>query len=412
MDKKKVIVTGLGVVSPLGNDVDTFWNNIKAGTCGIGLITKFDTERLAVKVAAEVKDFDITKYMPAKDARRLGEFSQYAVAAATDAWQDSGLAGADVDPVRVGVVLGVGVGGKEVDQLAYKELFDRGPSRLGPMTIPKIIANEAPGNVSIALNARGPVLTVVTACSASTDAIGVALDMIRAGRADVVIAGGSEAAITEYCVGGFQAMHALSRDPDPKTACRPFDKDRNGFIMAEGAAILIMESEEFAKKRGAKNYGEVAGYGAGGDAYHVCAPDPEASGIINAEKMAIADAGVAPEDVDYINAHGTSTGLNDPMETKAAKAVFGEHAYKLKMSSTKSMTGHLLGATGALEAIVCLLAMRDKIYPPTINYNTPDPECDLDCVPNKAVPGDIKVSMSNTLGFGGHNSSLIFKAAE
>lgn len=412
MAKKHIVVTGLGVVSPLGNSVDTFWANIKAGVCGIGPLTKFNPERLNVKVAAEVKDFDITKYMPLKDSRRLGLFSQYAVAAAVDAWEDAGLTDAGCDPARVGVILGVGVGGKDADEEGYKTLFDRGPARLGPMVIPKIIPNECAGNVSIALNAKGPVLAVVTACSASTDAIGVALDMIRAGRADVVIAGGTEAAITEYCVGGFQAMHALSLNPDPATACRPFDKDRNGFVMGEGSAILIMESEEHAKSRGAKIYGEVAGYGAGADAYHVCAPDPEAVGIILAEKMAIADAGIAPSEVDYINAHGTSTGLNDPMETKAAKAVFGEHAYKLKMSSSKSMTGHLLGATGALEAMICLLAMRDSFYPPTINYNTPDPDCDLDYVPNQGVSGSIKVSMSNTLGFGGHNSSLILKAVQ
>ncbi len=429
MEKKRVVVTGLGCITPLGNDVKSFWEGIRAGRCGINTITRFDTSRLNVKVAGEVKDFDVSKYIDPKEAKRLALFAQYAVSAAKQAWVDAGYAtvpeateecpapwrcvGSEpsekIAPERVGCVLGVGIGGKEVDAPSYKTLFEKGPRRLSPMTIPMLIANEGPGNVSIYLKAKGPVLTVSTACSASTDAIGVAMDMIRAGRADVVIAGGAESTIEEYCIGGFQAMHALSTNPDPMTACRPFDKDRNGFIMSEGAAILILESEEHAKARGAKIYGEVAGYGAGGDAHHVCAPDPEASGIIHAEKMAIADAGIRPEDVQYINAHGTSTGLNDPMETRAAKIVFGDHARELKMSSTKSMTGHLLGATGALEAMTCLLAIGDNFYPPTINYHTPDPECDLDCVPNVGVSAPLDVAMTNTLGFGGHNSSLILR---
>ena len=429
MEKKRVVVTGLGCITPLGNDVKSFWEGIRAGRCGINTITRFDTSRLNVKVAGEVKDFDVSKYIDPKEAKRLALFAQYAVSAAKQAWVDAGYAtvpeateecpapwrcvgsepSAKIAPERVGCVLGVGIGGKEVDAPSYKTLFEKGPRRLSPMTIPMLIANEGPGNVSIYLKAKGPVLTVSTACSASTDAIGVAMDMIRAGRADVVIAGGAESTIEEYCIGGFQAMHALSTNPDPMTACRPFDKDRNGFIMSEGAAILILESEEHAKARGAKIYGEVAGYGAGGDAHHVCAPDPEASGIIHAEKMAIADAGIRPEDVQYINAHGTSTGLNDPMETRAAKIVFGDHARKLKMSSTKSMTGHLLGATGALEAMTCLLAIGDNFYPPTINYHTPDPECDLDCVPNVGISAPLDVAMTNTLGFGGHNSSLILR---
>ena len=429
MDKKKVVVTGLGCVTPLGNDVKTFWEGIRAGRCGINTITRFDTSRLNVKVAGEVKDFDVARYIDPREAKRLALFAQYAVAAAKQAWVDAGFATVEpateenpnhwqkvgtepaigADPARVGCILGVGIGGKEVDSAGYKTLFEKGPRRLSPMTIPMLIANEGPGNVSIYLKAKGPVLTVSTACSASTDAIGVAMDMIRAGRADVIIAGGTESTIEEYCVGGFQAMHALSTNPDPLTACRPFDKDRNGFIMSEGAAMLILESEEHAKARGAKIYAELAGYGAGGDAHHVCAPDPEASGIILAEKMAIADAGIRPEDVQYINAHGTSTGLNDPMETRACKAVFGEHAYKLKMSSTKSMTGHLLGATGALEALVCVKAINDNFYPPTINYHTPDPDCDLDVVPNTGVEAPLDIAMTNTLGFGGHNSSLIVR---
>ena len=293
MDKKKVVVTGLGCVTPLGNDVKTYWEGIRAGRCGIKTIERFDTSRLNVKVAGEVRDFDVGQYIDPKEAKRIARFAQYAVAAAKQAWVDAGYAALGegehpwqavgteapkgVDPERVGCILGVGIGGKEVDGPSYKTLFEKGPRRLSPMTIPMLIANEGPGNVSIALKAKGPVLTVSTACSASTDAIGVALDMIRAGRADVMITGGAESTIEEYCIGGFQAMHALSTNPDPLKACRPFDKDRDGFIMSEGAAILILESEEHAKARGAKIYGEVAGYGAGGDAYHIVAPDPAAS---------------------------------------------------------------------------------------------------------------------------------------
>ena len=277
------------------------------------------------------------------------------------------------------------------------------------MTVPQIIANEGAGNVSIAVNAQGPVLTVVTACSSGTDAIGMGLDLIRSGRADIVVAGGTESTITEYCVGGFQAMHALSTNPDPKKACRPFDKERDGFIMGEGAGVVILESEEHAKARGAKVYAELAGYGASGDAYHLVAPHPEAQGAIVAIKAALADAGISPDEVDYVNAHGTSTGLNDPMETKAVKAVFGDHARKLKMSSTKSMTGHLLGAAGAIESVVCTLAVQNDVFPPTINYHTPDPECDLDIVPNQVQRGTVRAAISTSLGFGGHNGVLVFR---
>jgi len=411
MEKTRVVVTGMGVISPIGNTVGEFWKNIQDGVCGIDMITKFDTSRLDVKIAAEVKNFDLAAAgIEGKEARRMALFTQYAVAAAKQAWADSGLAAkTDLDPLRVAVMLGNGIGGKEVDEDAYRVLFDKGPARLSPMTVPKIIANESAGNVSIALNAQGPALTIVTACASGTDAIGAALDMIRAGRADIVVAGGTEATVTEYCVGGFQAMKALSTNLDPKKACRPFDKERDGFVMGEGAGILIMESEAFAKARGAKIYGEIAGYGATGDAYHLTAPHPEALGAINAIRLAMKDSGVPLEMVDYVNAHGTSTPLNDPMETKAVKTVFGDLTRKMKMSSTKSMTGHLLGAAGAIEAVVCLLAIRDSVYPPTINYATPDPECDLDCVPNKAVAGPIRAALSTSLGFGGHNGALVFK---
>ncbi len=412
-NKTKVFVTGLGVISPVGNTVDEMWTNIRNGVSGVGRTTRFDPSRVDAKVAAEVKNFDVSKYgVDPKEGRRMALFTQYALAAAKQAWQDAGLVGATVDNERVSVMLGNGIGGKEVDEEAYHTLFERGPSRLSPMLIPKLIANEAAGNISIALKAKGAAHTIVTACASGTDAIGIAMDMIRAGRADIVIAGGTEATITEYCVGGFCSMKALSTQYNdmPEKACRPFDKERDGFIMGEGAAILILESEAHARARNARVYAEIAGYGATGDAYHVAAPDPEASGAIRAITLALKDAGLAPEQVDYVNAHGTSTPLNDPMETKAVKAVFGGHAYKLKMSSTKSMTGHLLGAAGAIEALICTLAIRDGFYPPTINYTTPDPECDLDNVPNTGVEGPIRAAISTSLGFGGHNGVLVIKA--
>lgn len=408
----KVLVTGVGVISPVGNTVDEMWTSIRNGVSGIGRITKFDPSRVDAKVAAEIKNFDVTKYVELKESRRMALFTQYAVAAAKQAWQDSGLAAGGVEPERVAVMIGNGIGGKEVDEEAYHTLFERGPSRLSPILIPKLIANEAAGNVSIALNAKGAAHTVVTACASGTDAIGIALDMIRAGRADVVIAGGTEATVTEYCVGGFCSMKALSTqyNDEPEKACRPFDAKRDGFIMGEGAAILILESEEHAKARNAHVYSEIAGYGASGDAYHLTAPDPEATGAVRAITLALKDAGVDPNDVDYVNAHGTSTVLNDAMETKAVKAVFGAHAYELKMSSTKSMTGHLLGAAGALEAVICSLALRDGFYPATINQENPDPMCDLNSVPNHGIEAPMRVAVSTSLGFGGHNGVLVIKA--
>ncbi len=410
--KTKVVITGLGVISPVGNTVDEMWTSIRNGVGGIGTTTKFDPSRVNSKVSGEVKNFDVSKYVDPKDARRMALFTQYGVAAAKQAWQDAGLEGSGVDPTRVGVMIGNGIGGKEVDDDGYHVLFNRGPNRLSPMLIPKLIANEAAGNISIALNAQGAVHTLVTACASGTDAIGQAMDMIRAGRADVMVAGGTEATITEYCVGGFCSMKALSTkyNDTPEKACRPFDAGRDGFVMAEGAAIVILESEAHAKARQARMIVEVAGYGASGDAFHLTAPDPEASGAVRAIKMALADAGLALEDVDYVNAHGTSTPLNDPMETKAIKTVFGDYASKLKVSSTKSMTGHMLGAAGAIEAAICALAIRDGFYPPTINYTTPDPACDLYVVPNKGEHGPIRAAISTSLGFGGHNGVLAFKA--
>lgn len=408
----KVVITGLGVISPVGNTIDEMWTNIQNGVSGLCRTTKFDPARVDSKVSGEVKNFDVSKYVDPKEARRMGLFTQYALAAAKQAWQDAGLADGGADPERVAVMVGNGIGGKEVDEEGYHTLFERGPGRLSPMLIPKLIANEAAGNISIALKAKGAAHTVVTACASGTDALGMALDMIRAGRADVIIAGGTEATITEYCVGGFCSMKALSTkyNDTPERACRPFDAGRDGFVMAEGAAMLILETEAHAKAHNARVYAEFAGYGASGDAYHLTAPDPEAAGAVRAIKAALKDAGLGIEDVDYVNAHGTSTPLNDPMETKAIKAVFGEHARRLKVSSTKSMTGHLLGAAGAIEAAICALAIRDGFYPPTINNENPDPECDLDVVPNKGVQGPIRAAISTSLGFGGHNGVIALKA--
>lgn len=410
--KTKVVITGLGVISPVGNTVGEMWDNIRNGVSGIARTTRFDPSRVDSKISGEVKQFDITQYVDPKEARRMALFTQYALAAAKQAWQDAGLADGGADPERVGVFVGNGIGGKEVDDEAYQVLFNRGPGRLSPILIPKLIANEAAGNISIALKAQAAVHTLVTACASGTDALGVAMDMIRAGRADVMIAGGTEATVTEYCVGGFCSMKALSTkyNDTPEKACRPFDAGRDGFIMGEGSAILILEGEAHARARGARIYAELAGYGASGDAYHLTAPDPEAAGAIRAIRLALKDAGLAPDEIDYVNAHGTSTPLNDPMETKAVKTVFGDHARKLKMSSTKSMTGHMLGASGAIEALICTLAIRDGFYPPTINYTTPDPACDLDVVPNQGVNGPIRAALSTSLGFGGHNGVLVLKS--
>lgn len=408
---RRVVVTGLGVVSPVGNTIEEFWKNLCSGVSGIGPITRFDASRLDARIAAEVKAFDPSKYVEAKESKRMALFTQYAVAAAKMAWADAGLDRGGADPDRVAVILGNGIGGKEVDCEAYQTLFQRGPSRLSPMTIPKLIPNEAAGNISILLQARGQVHTVVTACASGTDALGIALDAIRLGRADVVISGGTEAAITEYCIGGFCAMKALSTkyNDTPARASRPFDLNRDGFVMGEGAGILILESQEHAARRGARVLAELAGYGGTGDAHHLTAPHPEGDGAVRAFRGALRDAGLNPGDVDYINAHGTSTPLNDPMETKAIKTVFGDHARRLKVSSTKSMTGHMLGAAGAVEAIVCVLAIRDQFYPPTINQESPDPACDLDYVPNQGVGGPLGVALSTSLGFGGHNGVVAFR---
>ena len=417
---KKVMITGIGMLTAVGNGKDATWAAIKAGTPGISKITKFDASRCTCQVAAEVKGFEEYAIggglLDKKAARHMALFSQYAVAAAKEAWKDAGYTDeTNPDMKRVGTILGVGIGGIEVTGESFKTLFDRGPDRLSPLAIPELISNEGAGNIAIALGAKGPAQVVTTACASSTDALGFALDMIRAGRADVVIAGGSEATIIEFCVGGFMKEKALATkfNDTPEKACRPFNVDRDGFVMGEGAAILILESEEHAKARGAKVYAELAGYGATCDAYHVTAPDPSADGAVDAIEIALANAEVTDKSkVGYINAHGTSTHLNDQMETLAFKRVFGaEEAKKINVSSTKPFHGHCLGATGAIEAAICAMSVKEGYCPATINYEHPDPELDLNYTPNVGVNRDIEVAMSTSLGFGGHNGVLVFKKA-
>ncbi|MBM4163181.1 MAG: beta-ketoacyl-ACP synthase II [Lentisphaerae bacterium] len=410
-NRQRVVVTGMGVISPIGNDVPTFWNNIQHGVSGIGPLTKCDTAGLDSRVSAEVKGFDPKAYFEVKEVKRMALFTQYAVAAAKEAWRDAGFEGPAAMPDRTAVILGNGIGGREVDHEAHKTLFEKGAQRISPMAIPKLIINEAAGNISMTLNAKGPVLTIVTACASGTDAIGVALDAIRSGRADVVITGGTEAAITPVAIGGFCALGALSTkcNDTPKKACRPFDLNRDGFVMGEGAGILIIETLEHAQKRGARIHAELAGYGATGDAFHLTAPEPSGDGAARAIRVALQDAGLKPTDIDYFNAHGTSTPINDPMETQAIKLAFGDEARRLKVSSTKSMTGHMIAAAGAVEAIVCVLACRDGFCPPTINYETPDPACDLDYVPNVGVTMPVRAAVSTSLGFGGHNGAVVIK---
>ena len=426
---KKVVITGIGMLCASGNGKDAAWANLKAGKPGIGRITAFDPSRCTCQVAGEVKDFD--KYaiegglVDKRAARHMARFSQFAVAAAVEAWKDAGYtAEQKPDMDRVGVMMGVGIGGLEVTGENYFTLFEKGPDRLSPLAVPELIPNEAAGNVSIALGTKGPAQVVATACASSTDALGFALDMIRAGRADVMVAGGAEAVITEFTVGGFMKMRALSTqfNATPEKASRPFNADRDGFVMGEGAAVLILESEEHAKARGAKVYAELAGYGATSDAYHITAPDPSGAGAVKAIEIALKDAGVTDKStVDYIHAHGTSTHLNDQMETKAFKQVFGEDgAKKINVSSTKSMHGHLLGGAGALEAAITALAINEGFVPPTINYEKPDLEVDaakgevpldLNYTPNTGVKREIRVALSSSLGFGGHNGILVLRKA-
>ena len=399
----------MGVISALGNELEKFWDAIKNGECGISTVTSFDASNLSTKVAAEVKDFDPTLYIDKKEVRRMDRFTQFALAATKMAIDMSGLDVEKVDKYRFGVVVGSGIGGIQTLETQHNVLIEKGPGRISPFFIPMMISNMAAGRIAIQYGAKGFNECVITACATSTNAVGDAFKVIQRGDADVIITGGAEASITPLSFAGFCSMKAMSTCEDPKAACRPFDAERDGFVMGEGAGILIIEELEHALKRGANIIAEIMGYAATNDAYHITAPDPEGEGSVMCMKMAIKDADLDVEDIDYINAHGTSTEFNDKFETKAIKTVFGEKAYKLPVSSTKSMTGHLLGAAGAVEAIISTLAIRDGFIPPTINYKTPDPECDLDYVPNKGRKADISCALSNSLGFGGHNATIIIK---
>ena len=410
---RRVVITGLGAVTPLGNSVEETWAGIKAGKSGIGPITYYDTSVSAIKYGGQVKDFEAEKYMDAQAARKMARFTKYAVAAAKMALDDAGLTGNAEVLDKAAIYLGVGIGGFEVTENNCVKWYESGKKRVNPMTIPQLIPTEASGNIAIAFGVHGPCHTIATACSSGTDALGDALDLIRCGRRDVCIAGGTESTITGYCVDSFAALQALSRArvDDPTKACRPFDKDRDGFVMSEGSGILILEEYEHAKKRGAKIYAELAGYGGSNDAYHLTAPNPD--GVQGAAAMteAMKDAGVSPDQVQYYNAHGTSTHKNDSGETQMIKIAFGDAAKKLHISSTKSMTGHMLGATGAVEAIITTKAVVEGFVPPTINLDNQDYEggCDLDYTPNKGIDMNIDCAMSATLGFGGHNGVVVIK---
>ena len=412
MQIERVVVTGMGTVNPLGHSVEEFWRNIKAGVSGIGPITKFDASEYPAKIAGEVKEFDPSDLLDRKQLRGMADFTKYAAHAAAQAYHQAGLSPETVDPYRSGVYIGNGIGGFEIVEENLAKLFERGVQGVAPLTIPKLIANEAAGNIAIQFGIKGPAHTTVTACASGTDAIGEAFTAIRFGLVDLAVTGGTEAAITRLAIAGFCRLQALSTkyNDTPHRASRPFDASRDGFVMGEGAGILILESLTHAKARGATILGEVVGYSMTCDAFHLTAPDPDGDGAARAMAAAVKMAGIEVESVDYINAHGTSTPVNDPMETKAIKRVFGEHAYRLKVSSTKSMTSHLIGAAGAVEAIVCLLAIRDQFYPPTINLEEADSECDLNYVPTVGLSGHIEYAMSNSLGFGGHNGVLLVKA--
>ncbi|WP_144555001.1 beta-ketoacyl-ACP synthase II [Bacillus sp. X1(2014)] len=407
---KRVVITGIGAVTPLGNDAQTTWENIKNGVSGIGPATIFDVEKVDIKIAAEVKGFVPEEFMDKREARRMGRYSQFAVAASQMAVKDSGIQiGEDIPAERVGVWIGSGIGGLGEFEEQHRKFIEKGQRRVNPFTIPMFIPDMAAGQVSIALGAKGINNCSVTACASGANSIGDAFRVIQKGDVEMMIAGGTEATITEMTVAGFSNMTALSKNPDPNTASRPFDKNRDGFVIGEGAGIVVLEELEHALARGAKVYGELIGYGATGDAHHITTPAPDGEGAGRAMRLALDDADISPEQVDYINAHGTSTNYNDLYETLAIKEVFKEHAYHLSVSSTKSMTGHLLGATGAIEAIFSVLTIKDGVIPPTINYETPDEQLDLDYVPNEAKKKDVQVVLSNSLGFGGHNTTLIFK---
>ncbi len=405
--KKRVVVTGMGAITPIGNSVKEFWEGVKEKKIGFGPITKFDASAYKCKLVAEVKDFDPTKYMDFKSAKRMEPFSQYAIAAAGEALQDAGLDMAKEDPFRVGTSIGSGVGSLQVVEREYDKLKEKGPGRVSPMTIPLTIGNMAAGNVAIQYGLRGKSLDVVTACATGTNSIGEAFRTIQYGDADVMVAGGTEGGISEIGVAGFTMLTALSTSDDPKRCSIPFDKERSGFVMGEGAAVLVLEELEHAKARGAKIYAEVLGYGCSSDAYHITSPAEDGSGAAKAMENAIRDAGLTTDDITYINAHGTSTHHNDLFETRAIKALFGEKAKDLRINSTKSMIGHLLGAAGAIEAITCIKEIEEGYIHPTVGYSVPDEECDLNYC-KEEIHEPVPYALSNSLGFGGHNATLVF----
>jgi len=407
----RVVVTGIGLVTPVGSDRKTTWNSLLEGKSGIDYISLFDAESFTTRIAAEVNDLDAEGLLGRKEAKRLDRFAQFACVAALEALDDAGIDMASEDADRVGVLIGSGVGGIITISEQHKVLLSKGPKRVSPFLVPMMLSDMASGQVSMMIGAKGPNFSTVSACATGADSIGEALEMIRRGRADVVIAGGTEAAICEIGIAGFNSCMALStRNDDPQGASRPFESGRDGFVLGEGAGLLVLESLEHAEKRGANVLAELAGYGASSDAHHVTQPHPEGEGAARAMRWALEDGNIALDSVDYINAHGTSTPMNDKFETIAMKRMYGDHAYKLAVSSTKSMTGHLLGAAGGIEAAFSVLAVHENVIPPTINLNEPDPECDLDYTPNVAVKRTVDVAMSNVFGFGGHNASLVFKS--
>jgi len=411
MQKKRIVVTGIGVVSPVGVGKTDYWNSLVSGVSGIGRITHFDPTDFDVQIAAEVKDFDVTKWIDRKESRRMDRFVHFGVAAALDAIEDAGLKITSANAERVGVLVGSGIGGLKTLEEQVKVLVENGPSKISPFLIPMMIADMASGHISIITGAKGPNSTVVTACATGAHALGDSLEIIRRGAADVMICGGTEAAVTQVGVAGFGNMKAMTSkyNDNPTKASRPFEAGRDGFVIGEGAGVVVLESLEHAEARGAHIYCELAGYGMSGDAYHMTQPAAGGEGVARAMVAALKDADVQPEMVGYINAHGTSTPLNDKNETAALKSVFGDHAYKLSISSTKSMTGHLLGGAGGIEAVAAALAIHSGVLPPTINYDTPDPDCDLDYIPNVARTQQVEVAVSNNSGFGGHNAVIVMR---
>ena len=407
--ERRVVITGLGAITPIGNNVEEFWKAIKNGECGIDEIKSFDVSNFKVKLGAEVKNFNPEDHLDRREAKRMDRFSHFAVVASREAWKDSGLNKDEENMERVGVILGSGIGGLSTIEKDNRNLIEKGPDRVSPMYIPMSIGNMAAGNVTIDLGTKGESISMVTACASGTHCIGESYRMIKNGYQDIIIAGGTEASITPSGIAGFANIKALTQVTDKNRASIPFDKERSGFVMGEGAGVVVLEEYEHAKKRGAKIYAEIVGYGATSDAYHITSPAPGGEGGARAMKIAIEEAKINPSEIDYINAHGTSTHLNDSGETSAIKTALGEYAKKVMVSSTKGNTGHLLGAAGGVESIVCAKAIEDSFVPPTINYKVPDEECDLDIVPNKGRNVEIKYAMSNSLGFGGHNATIILK---